>query len=169
MASKQGCGRHKTGKRKLLAAERQLKALQMRRDGHTLEVIAAAIGYKTRASVHKAIVTALRESLREPANELRELELQRLDRLLERLQVGIDDGQTKDILAALRISERRSQLLGLDVKQLQQAQGEIDPMLEFENGSGVRVLIENEASIAVVREALGLNKTPPPPVKDGQE
>jgi len=30
----------------------------------------------------------------------------------------------------------------------------------------VRVLIENEASIAVVREALGLNKTPPPPVKD---
>lgn len=169
MASKQGCGRHKTGKRKLLAAERQLEALKMRRDGHTLDAIATAIGYKTRAGAHKAIVTALRESLREPSNELRELELQRLDRLLERLQVGIDDGRTKDILAALRISERRSQLLGLDVKQLQVAQGEIDSTIEFEGGSGVRVLIENEASIAVVREALGLNKTPPPPVKDGQE
>ena len=61
---------------------------------------------------------ALREAVREPAEELRTLELERLDSLYATVTAIIETGSPKDVLnaidRALRIMERRSKLLGLD-------------------------------------------------------
>ncbi len=161
MARGQGTGPHKTGKRAILAEDRKRIALEMRRDGHTLAEIQGATGYKSRGAVQKAIETALLDARREDTNALFELELERLDRWLERLKVKIEAGDTGAISTALRVSERRCKLLGLDREPVQQMAPEAEPTIEFDGGNGVRVLIDRETSIAVARAAMSLPPTPP--------
>jgi hypothetical protein len=59
----------------------------------------------------------LRETLQEPADEVRQLELLRLDRYLSAIAEKVDSGDLKAIDRALKIMERRSKLLGLDAPQ----------------------------------------------------
>ena len=66
---------------------------------------------------------ALREAVREPAEGLRTLELERLDTLYAKVVIIIETGSTNEVLngidRALRIMERRSKLLGLDAPMKQ--------------------------------------------------
>ena len=75
------------------------------------------------AGAHDMVRRALREAVREPAEELRTLELERLDTLYAKVMVIIETGSTKEVLnaidRALRIMERRSKLLGLDAPMKQ--------------------------------------------------
>lgn len=161
MSRGQGIGPRKTGKAALVAEERRRVAVAMRRDGHTLAEIAEAVGYASRGAAQKAIVTALKDARREDTNALFELELERMDKWLERLKPKIEAGDTGAISTALRVSERRCKLLGLDREPVQQAAAEAEPTIAFDGGNGVQVLIDRETSIQVARAALGLLPTPP--------
>lgn len=84
----------------------------MRIAGASYEAIAQELGYRSRSGAYQAVMTALKRTLQEPANELRTLEVRRLDEMLADLW-----GKRKQPLVAdriLRIMERRAKLLGLD-------------------------------------------------------
>ena len=108
--------------RQVRAHERHLQALELRKAGVTYEVIAGQLGYANASGARKAVLSALKATLREPAAELRELELARLDAMLLPLWRRVQAGDEKAIDRALRIMERRARLLGLDRKT---ADGEV--------------------------------------------
>jgi hypothetical protein len=74
-----GRGESATSPRRLKAKDKQLQALTLRKAGATYEQIAEAVGYRDKSGARKAVEAALRETLREPAEEVRELERMRLD------------------------------------------------------------------------------------------
>jgi hypothetical protein len=94
--------------------DRKLQALELRKAGATFQAIADKLGYRGPSGAHKAVVSALRATLREPAEELRELELMRLDAMLLGLWRRAQAGEEKAVDRVLRIAERRARLLGLD-------------------------------------------------------
>ncbi len=99
--------------RQLEALERQVQAVKMRTAGMEFHEIADALGYKTPGGAFKAVKTALMKTIREPAEELRTLEVLRLDDMLKELWPHRHKPQYTDRI--LRIMERRAKLLGLDM------------------------------------------------------
>ncbi len=79
-----------------------------------LQEIARRVGYRSASGVHRAIVSGLKKTLQEPADELRTMEAERLDRMLEGLWQKAISGDTWSVDRVLNIMERRARLLGLD-------------------------------------------------------
>lgn len=112
-----------TSSRVVRARERESQAVQLRIAGVSYEAIAQRLGM-TPAGAYKAVKRALRrviEKTTEDAEELRRLEIGRLDRLLLAvwpLATGRQPGAAGPDLGAvdraLRIIERRCELLGLN-------------------------------------------------------
>lgn len=123
--------------RSLSTAERDAQAAELRSKGWSFPRIAAHLGYTHRADAYNAVQRVLKETVREAGEQVRALELERLDRLetaanevLERAHVTVSHGKIvagadgepllddAPVLQAidrlLRIQERRSRLLGLD-------------------------------------------------------
>ena len=109
----------KTGKsaiNKTQAIERRSQALQLRLQGLSLRQIGTALGVSA-SQVGRDLEAVISEKQTRALSEIElslELELQRLDYYLERLSDAIEAGDTKAISTAVRISERRCKLLGLD-------------------------------------------------------
>jgi hypothetical protein len=100
------------GQAQLDVLDKQLSALEMRKGGKTYAYIADQLGYKTSAGAYRAVMTALKKTLQEPSDEVRTLELERLDDLIDALWEKRKQPQYTDRI--LRIMERRAKLLGLD-------------------------------------------------------
>ena len=99
--------------KRVKVAERQKQCLELRRQGMSQAEIATHLGM-TRQNVSVTISKALRNHCREASEELIELEVARLDVLLQGIWARASSGNTPDVYAALKIMERRSRLLGLD-------------------------------------------------------
>lgn len=88
MASKQRSGKRQSqrhperSRQKVTQTEREAQALTLRTSGASFEQIAAAMGFRTRAGAYQAVQRALRKTIQEPADEVRQQELARLDRML---------------------------------------------------------------------------------------
>lgn len=104
----------KTSKRLLKAVERQRMALELRAVGKSFPAIAVELGYRGPAGAYKAVMSALRRTLQEPADEVRKLELDRLDELMTFLWPEARLANYKAIDGILGIMGRRAKLLGLD-------------------------------------------------------
>jgi hypothetical protein len=118
--------RARTSPQAIEVLERERKALELRKGGATFEQIAQALGYSDRSNAHKAVRKAMRETIQEPAHQVRELELERLDVLLKALwptalATGHKD-QARTVERCLAIMARRSALLGLDAPQRMKVQ-----------------------------------------------
>lgn len=120
----------------LTTAQRAALAAELRSKGWTYTRIAEHVGYTHRADAYNAVKKVLEETVREAGENVRALELERLDRLeaaanevLEREHVTVSNGRVVvlhetplpddgPVLAAidrlLKIQERRARLLGLD-------------------------------------------------------
>jgi hypothetical protein len=96
------------------ALGRQLQALELRKAGVSYQKIADALGYAHASGAHKAVESALKRTLQDPADEVRRLEVERLDAALFALWPSVTKGQYKAVEVALRLMERRAKLLGLD-------------------------------------------------------
>jgi AraC-like DNA-binding protein len=112
--------RHRTTQQDINSAERAKQALQLRKMGFTLDEIATQCGYQDKSGAFRAIKRELANIPAEAAEELRTLELARLDHLYSVCYKRMLDKNTKDPLWAvdrlLAISESRRKLLNLDVK-----------------------------------------------------
>jgi hypothetical protein len=120
-------------------AERDGQAARLRTRGLGFDQIATELGFASRGHAHNAVTRALLATLQEPADELRQLECERLDDLIRHaqrvlvsrhLQVSASGKVATDpatgeplrdwapVIAAIRelrqLSESRRKLLGLD-------------------------------------------------------
>ncbi len=139
-------GNNGSGKR-ITAAERQAQALALRKVGVTYEKIATELGYASASGAQKAVVSALRKVITEPAEELRQLELSRLDALLLSLWPAASKGSVGAVDRVLKIMERRAAYLGLDApKRLDVSLEQLAERAAAEAGLDSRaVLAEAEA------------------------
>lgn len=107
-------GESNTSEKRLAAAQRKCEALRLRAAGATFQEIADGLGYSSVSGAHKAVVSALRETLQEPSDELRRLESDRLRAMMAAVWPRVEGGDLHAIDRALRIQERLARLLGLD-------------------------------------------------------
>jgi hypothetical protein len=124
MASQnQGGSPSPTSPRRLRAAEKQRQALELRIAGATLELIAAQVGYKDSSGAYRAIQAALKSTLQPPAEELRRLQYERLERLYaaaHRKAVGANQGEPdyEAMDRAIKVVQRINALYGLETTKL---------------------------------------------------
>ena len=112
--------------RTIAGYEKDQRALELRKEGHSYESISEQLGYSTRSASYKAVMRRLREVDRPAVSMLRELEVERLDAMLYAVWDNVLQGDTNAVTTALRISERRSRLLGLDAPHSIEARTRID-------------------------------------------
>jgi AraC-like DNA-binding protein len=85
-----GRGQHGKFIRTSETAERQAEALRLRSRGLSYQKIAEELGYNDASAASKAIKTALDATIREPAEDVRALELGRLDDLYAKVSDILD-------------------------------------------------------------------------------
>lgn len=111
--------------------DKEVKVLELRRAGLTWQRIAEEVGYADHSGAYVAYKRAMKRVLQQPAEELRNAELDRLDRLQLAVWQKAMRGETNAIGSVLRIMERRAKLLGLDAPQKIQAE-----VMNYDAGSG---------------------------------
>jgi hypothetical protein len=99
------------------AAMRAAKALTMRQLGYTYDRIAEQCGYTNRGAAFHAVQRELKRTIGPVAEEVRDLELTRLDQLLTVYYAKALHGDGWSLDRVLRIMERRAAFLGLDQKK----------------------------------------------------
>lgn len=107
----------------MTAVERQRDALELRKSGLSYDAIATRLGYAHASGAHKAVTLALKRTIQEPADELRRVEVERLDAALSAIWKKVLSGDTWAIDRMLKIMERRAALLGLDAPQRREVTG----------------------------------------------
>lgn len=93
--------------------EDEIKALELRRAGVTYPEIGQQLGINP-GTAHRYVFAALARTQQEPADEVRKIEVDRLDRMQRAYWPGVLRGDEKAGQLMLRIQERRAKLLGLD-------------------------------------------------------
>jgi hypothetical protein len=90
------------------------QVFELRLAGHSMDAVAETLGV-SRATCYREFDYWIRELVTPKADEARTLELARLDRLLVALDPAIHRGDVRAIGEARAISQRRSDLLGLNM------------------------------------------------------
>jgi hypothetical protein len=133
-----------------------MQALQMRLAGASIRQIQSAVGFRTIRGCHETIRRMLDEHVIRPTQELRALEVQRLDALLlavwpmamgrraQRDQPAVLPDPTM-IDRALKILERRARLLGLDMPVQHELSGPNGAPLDF--SAALAALVIGRASL----------------------
>lgn len=94
--------------------DKEIRVLELRRVGLTWQRIAEEVGYADHTGAYAAYKRAIKRTMQQPADELREQEIDRLDRLQVAVWPSAMKGDTRAIMTILRLMERRAKLLGLD-------------------------------------------------------
>ena len=105
-----------TGPRTVERIDWHRTAVDMRAKGHTYQQIADACGVSMSAA-YKAVCTYLEQTraiAREAAEDVKRIELDRLDRMLAAVAPKAEDGDLQAVQTAIKLQERRAKLLGLD-------------------------------------------------------
>jgi len=106
----------KTSARRVLAEQRRARAIELRLSGYTYKQIAERLEV-TPAAAHKMVKTAMerdRERTRKGVEMLREIERQRLERMILSLTPAALDGDISAAREIRQLSESLRKLLGLD-------------------------------------------------------
>ena len=103
-------GRHRN---RALAAERRSRAVEMALTGSSYQAIADELGYANRGTVYRLVKNALEDREVETIDELRQLEVDRLDALQVAIWDDAVNGDLGAVKAVLRIIHLRAKILGL--------------------------------------------------------
>jgi hypothetical protein len=98
------------------ARMRRTKALELAAQGLSYDEIARRAGFAHRGSAHRAVFKALDAREAENVDQLRALELDRLDALQASNWEKAVTGDHRSVLLVLRVIEARIRVLGLDRK-----------------------------------------------------
>lgn len=96
-------------------------ALELRKAGVPYATIAERLGWKSPQAAHKAVKKALDSQINEPVEELRQMEIERLNHMLMLIWARIQQGDMRSIEQALRVMERITQLRGLEQRTQDQS------------------------------------------------
>lgn len=95
------------------SAETTAQMLELRKKGWTYRAIGEKYGMSA-PSAYERVKKALYNTVAEPAEDLRQMELERLDDLYTKLSAKIEAGDVRAISTALSIMDRRAKMLGID-------------------------------------------------------
>ena len=138
-------------------AERQVRAYELRLKGHSLRAIAAILTGEgiqaSHTSVREWISQECSERVSPLADEVRRMELDRLDRWLVKLDEEIEAGNqvARNVDSAVRVSERRARLLGVDAPQ----QSELHATVEHKPAEVLALIEEARQRVAADEARLG--------------
>jgi len=102
--------------------DREVKIIELRRAGMTWERIGKEVGYAGASGAYKAYQRAAERTIRPKLEELRDVELDRLDRMQLGVWEKAKNGDYKAIQTVLAILDRRTRILGLDAPTKIQAE-----------------------------------------------
>jgi hypothetical protein len=99
-----------------IIAERRIRAFGLRKAGASYRQIAQQlnVSVNTAWADVNAELLELRQQTTADAEAVREMELQRCDEMILGLWPAVRLGDPKSVMAAVRVSDRRARLLGLD-------------------------------------------------------
>lgn len=100
--------------KRITSVEDQAKALEYRKMGLNYAQIAEKLEMGSPQTAWDAVERALKRTLQEPADEVRRLELERLDAMMVTTYGNAMRGDLMALTATLNIMNRRAKLLGLD-------------------------------------------------------
>lgn len=100
--------------RRIESVEKQAQALEYRKQGLSYSQIAQRLGFNSPQVAWNAVESAIQRILREPAEAVRTIELERIDAMFLSVFEKACDGDPMAITPCLRLMERRAKLLGLD-------------------------------------------------------
>lgn len=103
-------GQHRN---RALAAERRRRAVELALRGTTYEQIAAALGYANRGTVYRIVKNALADREVESIDELRGVEVDRLDALQRSVWDRALGGDREALKIVLAVIDRRCRIQGL--------------------------------------------------------
>lgn len=109
-------------------ADRRERVYAMRLTGKSLGFIAQAEGV-SKTTVFNDIEAVIKAKTEVPAQQVREMELDRLDLLLDKLMPRVEQGDVQAIQTALKVMDRRAKFLGLDAPtKVDTTVHQVDPM-----------------------------------------
>ena len=97
-----------------LQLDRQARAVELAIAGWSYDAIARELGYATRSGAWKAVQRALQDRVAHGVDELRELELARLEQLHHAHWAAALHGDHKSATVVLRAMDKRIRLMGLE-------------------------------------------------------
>lgn len=106
------------------AAGRAIEAMNLAIQGLPYDEVARRAGYGSRGAAFKAVQRELQRTLQHQGDELRAIEIARLDTLLAAMMpkaISGDDDSTWFVDRCLAIAERRAKLCGIDMAANQAA------------------------------------------------
>jgi transposase-like protein len=103
-------GRHRN---RALAAERRSRAVELAVSGSSYQAIADELGYANRGTVYRLVKNALEDREAETIDELRQLEVDRLDSLQAAVWAEAARGDISAIATVLKVLHLRAKILGL--------------------------------------------------------
>ena len=103
--------------KRVLAMEKQRKALELRKGGASYASIAQAVGYKDQSGARKAVQRAFRDVIQEPALEVKTIQIERLNHMLLTLWPKVQQGDENAINTSLRVMDKIDRLMGTEEAQ----------------------------------------------------
>lgn len=131
---------HRASERRISAAEKRVKALELRRAGKGYREIAQELGWRSPSSAHDHVMKALHETMQEPADALRKVESERLDWMWRKVVERMDKDHLWAVDRGIKLMERRAALFGLDAVPEKDFSREAEAFL-----SGVHTVKEMQA------------------------
>ena len=102
--------------RSINAAEKAKLAISLRKQGYTLEEIALQCGYQDKSGAYRAIKRELDNVVAEEVEDLRKMEMLRLDAMLKVCIKEALEGNLWAVDRVVNISKRRSEITGMDAR-----------------------------------------------------
>lgn len=104
----------------VVIAWQEEQVIDLRKAGHSIREVAEVL-HISKSTVQRRQDAALSRIPVNDREELRKLEVLRLDRYLAALDTRVQTGDAQAIQAALRVADRRAKLLGLDAPTVVEA------------------------------------------------
>ena len=138
---------------KIETRENEVQALELRKKGHSYPAIAAQLGCSTATAFQMVmrVLAAYEDDIKEQIPRVRQLELERLDGMLTKLQPKIDMGDDRAVNTALNLMARRAKFMGLDAPTEVHSTGEIQLVPDADLDNEIRQL---NASLGMIAEGM---------------
>lgn len=103
-----------TSPREIERAQKVSDALAYRKQGFSFEVIAETMGFKSPSAAYDLVIEGITALKTENAEQVKQLELERLNDMLTGLMPRVLTGDERAIDSMLRVMQFRARLLGLE-------------------------------------------------------
>ena len=144
------------------AAERRIKAWQLRKAGASLHVIGDRLGisYEQARRDCNVVIEQLSKEAKGDALAWRTTQLQRCEDLILGLWSKASKGDPQAVTAVLGVFNRQAALLGLDAPKKQEITGADGGAIQLEVDANVSVEERQRRILAIVEQARGRSHTP---------